>query len=532
MPSIWIRHAWILTAGVLLGGCHSQPPLPSPPPEDGIIRIRTLENPTTLDPAFATRALDGHLACLVHAGLVRCSSQGQIIPELLSAWESLEGGKRYRFRLLENLRFPSGSEVTSEDVVFSFSRLCAKKTTSPHAWLFEDVQGYREVLEGESERLAGIRVIDSHQFEVELAAPSATLPARLTMPAARIVDSRAVLKEGNHYGRKPSALGAWEVLEWVDDSHVSLQPNPLYPAHNRHLKGIRFTLAPQDFSACALFETGGLHILQPLPLTQAARWKAFPIWRDRIMRVRELNVYYLGFGCHRYPLDQIKVRQALVRYIHPEAFRKALFGNRTEPAHGPIPPGLPGHLLSEPVELPPLDPSALDILRQKELELWFIESEASISLAMEAIQANLTAAGIRCRLRKTDAATYAAWRREGKFDLFFANWWADYPDPDNFLAPLFKTGSTSNMTRYTDPETDRLIQQVAIETDPQKRESDAQEASRRIIDAAPAVFLWHRNTEIISQPWVQGLDPSPLFHATLFLDLRIGKPASHLLGSR
>lgn len=526
------RSGWLLVFGFFFAGCHSQPPLPSHPPADGVIRIRTLENPTTLDPAYATRALDGQLACLVHGGLVRCGSQGQILPELAHSWESLEGGKRYRFKLRENLRFPSGVALTSEDVVYSFSRLSSRKNASPHAWLFEDVAGYREVYEGSSERLPGIHVIDPHAFEIELASPSATLPARLTMPAARIVDSRAVLKEGDRYGRHPAALGAWEVLDWADDSHISLRPNPLYPAHNHHVKAIRFTLSPQDFSACALFETGGLHILQPLPLTQAARWKSFAGWQDQIMRIQEMNVYYLGFGCHRPPLNDAKVRQALAACIHPEPFRKALFGSRTEPAYGPIPPGLPGNLLADVPGLKKPDPEGLELLRQKELELWFIESEASISLAMEAIQADLAAAGIRCRLRKTDAATYASWRREGKFDLFFANWWADYPDPDNFLAPLFKTDSASNMTRYSDPETDRLIARVAIEPDLGKRQIIAQEASRRIVEAAPAVFLWHRNTEILYQPWVKGLDPSPLFHASLYLDLRIEEQASHLFGSR
>ncbi len=49
----------------------------------------------------------------------------------------------------------------------------------------------------------------------------------------------------------------------------------------------------------------------------------------------------------------------------------------------------------------------------------------------------------------------------GEADLFWLSWWADYPDPENFLFPLFHSsnhGAGGNRSRYTNQEVDRLIE--------------------------------------------------------------------------
>jgi len=509
---------------LLLAGCSTQAPAPLPPTSNNTISIRALENPSNLDPAYATRALDGHLVCLIHAGLVRCASNGSVIGELAGHWEALENDRNgLRFYLHPGLYFPTGRPFTSEDVVFSFSRLCRKETGSPHAWVFQDVLGYREVHGGTAENLFGVRTCGDDCVEIELVEPSATLLARLTMPAARIVDRETVVTSGKGYGRSPKALGAWEIEERVDDSHITLRPNRNYPWRNRYLEHLKFIISGQDFSATALFETGRLHILQPLPLTQAGKWKRSEFWVKQILRIQELNIFYLGFNCHRPPFDRVEIRRALASVIHPDAFREALFADHATASYGPIPKGMLGYEEKMEDRSSKVSSEDLEQIKGLDLELWYVESYSAITLAMEAIQADLAKAGVHCHLLKTDAATYSSWRREGKFDLFFGNWWADYPDPDNFLSPLFLSDSSSNMTRLSDRETDRLILEAGKANNAGVREQLYKQAVQRIRELAPVVFLWHRNTEILKQPWVKGFEPAPLFHGTLFLDLQVNE---------
>jgi hypothetical protein len=50
---------------------------------------------------------------------------------------------------------------------------------------------------------------------------------------------------------------------------------------------------------------------------------------------------------------------------------------------------------------------------------------------------------------------------KGEPDAFWLSWWADYPDPENFLFPLFHSssvGPSGNRTRLIDQDLDRIIE--------------------------------------------------------------------------
>ena len=511
---------------LLLMGCGDvKPELPPIVPPSQVV-FRATENPPSLDPARAARTFDGHLVCLIHGGLLRSAPDGSVQTELAEKWEVDRHGRRIRFFLKKGLRFPSGRMLSPEDVRYSFSRVCRPEMASPLSWVFEDVVGYAEVRSGEEDFLAGIHIVDATTVEIEVEEPSATLAARLTMPVTRIVDRTETEKQDTSYGRSPRGLGAWELLEWVDDSHITLRPNPLYPGRNRNLSSLRFNIVPQDFTASALFETGGLHVLDPLPVGQAARWRKSSFWRSRIETVPQYNLYYLGFGCHRPPFDRVEIRSAIRSAIGVQEIGTALYQNRVVFAGGPVPPGLIGHKEDRDTESRD-ETKTLETdrmmgeLKGLEVDLWFIDSDSTVSLAMEAVQADLAKTGLKCRLRRTDPTTYHSWRREGRFDLFFANWWADYPDPDNFLFPLFHSGSASNSVHLSDPEVDRLIQLARQQPEPEKRRDLYHRVISRLNRLAPAVFLWHRNSEVLIHPEVKGYTPPRLFQGTLYLNLRV-----------
>src|SRR5206468_897853 len=73
------------------------------------------------------------------------------------------------------------------------------------------------------------------------------------------------------------------------------------------------------------------------------------------------------------------------------------------------------------------------------------------------------------------------------------DWWADYPDGDNFLYPLFATasfGPGGNYAFYSDPETDVLIAQARRTTDDSARAALYRRIDERVYRAAPWLYLW------------------------------------------
>jgi ABC-type transport system substrate-binding protein len=79
-------------------------------------------------------------------------------------------------------------------------------------------------------------------------------------------------------------------------------------------------------------------------------------------------------------------------------------------------------------------------------------------------------------------------------------------DAEIFLAPLFRTGSPDNLTRYSNVEVDGLLEQARATLDAPTRMSLYQQAQRHIVEAAPAVFLFHKVRASAYNTRVRGLE--------------------------
>ena len=60
--------------------------------------------------------------------------------------------------------------------------------------------------------------------------------------------------------------------------------------------------------------------------------------------------------------------------------------------------------------------------------------------------------------------------------LFRTGWQMDYPSIENFLAPIYETGASSNDGDYSNPEFDKLLDEAAAATDPAAANAKYQEA--------------------------------------------------------
>src|SRR5216684_9252082 len=55
--------------------------------------------------------------------LLSRDAKGNLIPMLAERWEVLDGGKTWKFHLRKGIRFHNGSELTAEDVKFTFASI-------------------------------------------------------------------------------------------------------------------------------------------------------------------------------------------------------------------------------------------------------------------------------------------------------------------------------------------------------------------------------------------------------------------------
>ena len=96
---------------------------------------------------------------------------------------------------------------------------------------------------------------------------------------------------------------------------------------------------------------------------------------------------------------------------------------------------------------------------------------------------------------------------QGRVDAFFLDWYADYPDAENFLFPLFHSsnaGGGGNRVFFKDPQIDRLIEQAQRTQDPQQGADLYARIDSLVYEAAPWIYLYFPTKFVAVSPHVHG----------------------------
>ena len=116
--------------------------------------------------------------------LTRVDESARIVPGLAAEFRSEEGGRRFRFRLHEDLYFHDGRKLTARDVRYSFERLL-RTTRSGSEVALLPILGARAFRQGETSEIAGFSIVSATELVLELEQPLAFYPAMLTRLSAR-----------------------------------------------------------------------------------------------------------------------------------------------------------------------------------------------------------------------------------------------------------------------------------------------------------------------------------------------------------
>ena len=102
--------------------------------------------------------------------------------------------------------------------------------------------------------------------------------------------------------------------------------------------------------------------------------------------------------------------------------------------------------------------------------------------------------------------------------IYDAGWIADFPDPDNFLRPLFHSTSPVNFSRYKNPEVDALLDEAWTETSYSARNKLYHKIEAILLQDAPVIPLYYDNLAYLVRSEVNGFSISPMGAAYLQLN--------------
>ena len=489
---------------------------------DGALYRRPLgHDPVTLDPARISDTYSRSVAQQLFDGLVQYDHTLTVTPALAQFWRASRDGLRWTFTLRKGVKFHHGREVTADDVVFSFTRLLDPKVKSGAADLFTVIEGAEEYRSGKARHVSGLSAVDRHTVQVVLKEAPAPFVAVAAVGHAKILPRDLVEAQGDAFGQRPVGTGPFRFVGWERGKQIALAANPDYfdgpPRLGRLVfrvyAGERFDAVNEDFERGELEDA-------PLPpkMTTAEYKKIQTDPRFSYVKRSMFSLRFYGLNTRIKPLDDRRVRQAVIHAIDRAGLIESLYLGRPQVAKGILPPGTPG--FNPKLEGYTYDPArARELLAQAgyprgagapPITIWSSVKDPLLR-EHEAIRRALEEVGLRVEFSYLqDWPAFTRQLAEGKMAAFLYAWNADAPDPDNFLFMLFHSRSARNFTGYANPAVDAALEQARRAGDPQRRVELYRRAERLVLDDAPVVPFWHYAYERRFQAYVKSVEVNGL----------------------
>jgi peptide/nickel transport system substrate-binding protein/oligopeptide transport system substrate-binding protein len=489
--------------------------------DGGVYRRPLGHDPVTLDPALIGDVYSRSVANQIFDGLVQYDQTLAVIPALAEFWRASRDGLVWTFTLRKGVKFHHGREVTADDVVYSFTRLLDPRMKSAAADQFTIIKGAVDYRAGKARQVSGLVALDRFQVQVSLSEAPAPFVSLAAVGHAKIVPRDVAEAQGDAFGQRPVGTGPFRFVGWERGKEISLAANPDYFEGPPRLGRLVYRVFPGERfdTANDEFERGELED-SPLPprMTPTEYRRIITDPRHLYVKRSMFSLRFYGLNTRIKPLDDRRVRQAINHAIDRESIVDGVYLGRSLLAGGVLPPGTPGYN-------PKLTGYAYNPARARELLAiaGYPGGKGAPSITIwsglkdpvlrehELIRAALEAVGLRVEFSyQSDWPTYSKMLSDGKMPAFLYAWYADIPDPDNFLFLLFHSKSARNFTGYANPAVDETLRQARRAGDPQRRAELYRRAEQLIVDDAPIVPFWHYTYERRFQPYVKSVEVSGL----------------------
>ncbi len=474
--------------------------------------------PRDLDPPSATDIYSITIIQQVFDGLVQFDKNLNIIPSIAKSWKVSQDGLVYTIHLNEGVKFHNGREVTADDFVYSFKRIINPKTNSDVREIFSKIIGADDFAEGKTDDVKGLLSIDNNSLEITLVEPFTPFLTVLAMKGSKVVPREEVERPDKDFGKHPVGTGAFKFLSWRPGEEILLEANKDYFEGRPFLDKITYEVFP-GAKYDKMFEKFSKDNLEKTNVPAEGRTDVIQNINYQVVRRPTLSLLYYGLNTKVKPLDSKKVRQAINLAIDRDRIVQEAMKGKDVKAESILPPGMPSYSPHKD-KYPFSSERAKALLKEAGypdgkgfpiLEIWSASTTEATKKELEIIKSNLSEVGIKVKIKyEEDWPIYEGNLIAKKLPIFRYAWYADFPDPDNFLSILFHSKTKYNFASYRNSEADRLMEKARKELDTLKRTDLYRKAEEIVLEDAPLIPILHRTYEEIYQPYVKGIEVSAL----------------------
>ncbi|GAB2175959.1 ABC transporter substrate-binding protein [Dongia sp. agr-C8] len=287
----------------------------------------------SMDPADMHSGDDAYHTFAVYNRLVDVDDNFKVIPELATEWSVSADGLTWTFKLRDGVKFHSGKDFSSADVVYTFKRLLDEKLGS----------GARAVLEFLDPD--GIKAPDAKTVTFTTKKPVVELPVLISNKFTNIVPDGAKHEDLVLHG---DGTGPFMQEEFTPNAPVRiLKKNPNYwDAGKPKADCLRITVAQEAVAAVSALKAGQVDLMLNVDPSVIPTLKDDP--SVTLLETGASNSMTISFWVDAKPFDDPKVREALKLVVDRQAMVDTVLLGYGEPgADNPVPVGNPNSYVKE-----------------------------------------------------------------------------------------------------------------------------------------------------------------------------------------
>ena len=505
------RWALCLVLGAFSVACGAS----APSGDAGIVKVIIRQSPVNFDPRIGTDEYSQRVHQLVYSRLLTVDDKLKVVPGLDALAARLDNPDplTYIVRLRSGVKFHDGHELTSKDVVYTFSSFLDPNFVSAR--------------KGAYEALKSVTALDDYTVEFTLKEPFGSFPTQLVMPV--VPDG-----VGDSLRSFPIGTGPYRFVRYVLDEQVELTAFEGYWDGLPLNAGVVLRIIPDETMRGLELRKG----TADLTVNDVSPDIAYQLQKDHlnIVQGQGVDYMYIGVNLHDAILKNKRVRQAIAYAVDREAIVKYLRRDLAQPAVGVLSP------VAWAFE-PDVTQFPHDVERAKQLldEAGYPDPDGDgprprlrlslktstdefYRLQATVIQQDLRLAGVDVDVRSYEFATFYADVLSGNVQLYTLQW-VGVTDPD-MLRRLYHSKQAPpvgfNRNYYSNPQVDRLIDLASTAGTDEDRRKYYSQVQKIVADDVPAVSLWYKTNIAVTRPNISGMRLSAQADFLALKDVRKG----------
>ncbi|MCE4955732.1 peptide ABC transporter substrate-binding protein [Macrococcoides caseolyticum] len=494
--------------------------------DEQVLNFSSSSDIPSMDSSLATDQVSFDVFNQVLEGLYTLDKEDKAVPGVAEGDpEKSKDGKTWTIKLRKDAKWSNGDPVTAKDFEFAWKRTIDPKTGAEYAYIMSDLKNANKIMEGKAKPdELGVKAIDDNTLEIQLETNVPYFQELLAFGTFLPQNEKFVKEKGDKFGTtKDDTLynGPFVLNEWNTEKNYQLTPNKEYWDKGKvKLKEVNYQIVKEVQTALNLYTTGKIDAVG-LTAENVDKYKNDAKYKDQFSTELDASTYFVRINQSKNKdLQNKNLRLALAKAIDKEKYVKTLLNNGSVPVDTLMPKefvkgpdgkdyleGVKSPLNYDKDEAKKYFDKAKKELGKDNFTFEFLTYDADTSkkdaeYIKEQLETNLP--GVTLKIKQQPFKQKLELESKKNYELSFAGWGPDYPDPMTFI-DMFVTDGPHNQMDWSNAEFDKKVKDAKgpLLAEPEKRWTTLQEAEQLFLEDAAIIPMYQRGTARLRQPYIK-----------------------------